>query len=375
MILTSTLAIPVVVISTVATVIFIGLGFLPTPSRATVLWATAFATAMVASYVFIAADITDSIHLRGLSVALMIAPMALIWSGLRAYREAQRQYLWLALTILVLTPAILVTASFTPAYGIVFRILFSATAILAAFTILELRRLGPAVRTEVLPLLAVSALFIVVAVIVVVNGVLVASGVTATVDSMLFIRGINLIGSTGYIVCCLSTTLLLATRASGVGMSARFDVFDSVARDRLARAEEATDPWWSMLDIRLDDPGDIRAASSAAAFNATADRFSRDVRSALPADADIEHRGPTRILALVPRAQGGMREILTALLERISTVDSRQPVPIRLSASIGWAPAQVVGYDLDALIASASVAVNEARAAGGDRWERVRGEG
>ncbi|KDA05216.1 hypothetical protein DC31_02130 [Microbacterium sp. CH12i] len=77
--------------------------------------------------------------------------------------------------------------------------------------------------------------------------------------------------------------------------------------------------WWSLLDIRLDDPDDIRLASSSAAFNAVAEKFA----------------------------------------------------PTRPSASIGWAPVAAVGYEFETLVNAASHAAETAYAKGGDRWERV----
>lgn len=374
MILTATLAVAVVAIATTAVVVFIGLAFLPTPSRATALWTAGFALVMVGSYVYVAADVTNSTQLRALAVSLVFAPISLVWSGIRAYREADRLHMPLSIAFLVIVPVALIIASFTPAYGITFRVLFTATALFTGLTMLELRRLGHAYRIDALPLVAVAALFMVFAVVVIVDGVLVASGITTASDSLAFVRTMNLIGATVYIVCTLVTTLMLAVHRRSDAVSTLPGTFESVARDRLTRAEAAGDPWWSLIDIRLDDPSDIRAASSTAAFHTITDRFIRDVRENLPADADIEQRSPTRILALVPRAQGAMRETLQALLERIATVQEHQPVPIRLSASVGWAQTQTVGYDLDALVSAASDAVKIARAEGGDRWERVRGE-
>jgi GGDEF domain-containing protein len=126
-----------------------------------------------------------------------------------------------------------------------------------------------------------------------------------------------------------------------------------------------------MLDIRLDDPDDIRAASSTAAFHAVAQKFGRDVDSVLPPDADIDRITTTRFVALVPRPQGGVRELITELLERMTTMDDQQSVPVRLSASIGWAPVSAAGYDFARLIGQAADAADSAYANGGDRWERV----
>ncbi|KDA04901.1 hypothetical protein DC31_02070 [Microbacterium sp. CH12i] len=368
--ITSTLVLPLIATSTIAVIIFIALGFLPTPSRATALWSAGFVCAMIGSYVWLGYEVLEMAPLRGLGSGLIIAPMALMWSGLRAYRGATRQFIPLSVAFLIAMPLALMVSTFSDAYGITFRVLFSATSVFAVLTIIELLRLGPHKRDEASPLLAVSGLFLVFTVITNINGFMVAQHVTANADSLQFLRSTNMIGSNAYIICTLVTVLLLTARSNN-GERTPHGAFERIARDRLNRAEATNDQWWSLLDIRLDDPDDIRAASSTAAFNATCDRFMHDVELVLPADADIERMGPTRIIALVPRAQGGVRELLIELLERISTVDEVQALPIRLSASIGWAQVENVGYDLDELVVAAAEAVQVAQTTGGDRWERV----
>lgn len=369
--ITSNLVMPLIATTTLATILFIALGFLPHPSRAAALWSAAFSSAMVGSYMWLAYEIWGSTAFRALGAGLAIAPMALIWSGLRARRRARRQFIPLSVAYLILMPAALMMSASSPAYGVAFRVVFATTAVFAALTIVELIRLGTHKRDEAYPLLAACAAFIVFTAVTVVDGVLVARHITANPESLQFLRTINMIGIVVFVICALVTTLLLTVRSKG-GHSATRGTFEATVRNRLNRAEAANDPWWSMLDIRLDDPDGIRAASSTAAFNSTSERFAHDVDLALPADADIEQMSATRVIALVPRAQGGLREILSGLLERISTVDERQAVPIRLSASIGWAQVQTAGYGFDELLLAASDAVKTAQANGGDRWERVR---
>ena len=368
--ITSTLVMPLIATSTVATIIFIALGFLPAPSRATALWAASFSSAMVGSYMWLAFEVWGVLQFRALGTGLIITPMALLWAGLRARRGASRQFIPLAIAYVIVMPLALTLLSSTPAYGIAFRVMFSVTAVFAALTAVELIRLGRQKRDESYPLLAACAVFIVFAVVIVVDGVLVARRITENPDSAEFLRTLNTIGSNAYVVCTLVTLLLLTARSS-VGYDASHSPFERTVRDRLNRAEAANDPWWSVIDIRLDDPDQIRAASSTAAFNSTVERFARDVDLALPADADIEQVSATRIIALVPRAEGGLREILKDLLARISTIDELQAVPVRLSASVGWAQVQAVGYVPEDLISAADAAVKVAQANGGDRWERV----
>lgn len=372
MIITTTLAIPVVAVTTVATMLFIGLGFLPQPSRATMQWASAFAVAMLAAYVYIAADTANSQPLRALGSGLILGALTLFWTGIRSYNGKRRSYLYLSVAATITFPTLLIAASFGPFYALMFRTAFAIAGVIGAVAIVEMLRMGKALRDDVLPLVAAMGLLVTFTVISMIDGVLVAVGVTAPSDSLLFIRSLNLIGVVVFVTCALVTALLLATRSGRAPHAALQDLFDTVARDRLARAEALEDPWWSLLDIRLDDPDDIRAASSTAAFGVISERFQHIVRTSLPADADLAMMSATRVVALVPRAQGGMREIVVGLLERLSTQNNSDPLPMRLSASIGWAQPAIVGYNLDVLAESAAGAARQAHAAGGDRWERIR---
>lgn len=368
--ITSTLIMPVIAICTLATVIFIGLGFLPRPSRATAIWSAVFATAMIGSYVWLAQEFVYPDQLRAVGSALVIAPMPLIWSGIRAYRGLERQFVPLSIAFLVVAPALLLVSTYLGFYGIAFRVVFCTAAVFAVLIFLELLRLGPRLRDEALPLMGVSGLFVVFAVITLINGVLVAGGQVPIGDGLDFLRTLNLIGVTVYAVCTLVTVLLLTIRADQASATPQ-RAFEHTVQNRLNRARAAEDQWWSLLDIRLDDPDDIRLASSSAAFNAVAEKFARDIDSVLPADSDIARMEPTCFVVLVPRPQGGVRELLTELLERVSTVEETQSYPIRLSASIGWAPVAAAGYEFETLANAASQAVETAYAKGGDRWERV----
>lgn len=367
----SVLMMPLIATSTLATILYIGLGFLPQPSRAAAMWSAGFMSAMVGSYVWMANVAFDAPELRGVGSGFIIAPVALMWAGLRAHRSAERSFAPLAIAYVVLMPTALWLASLTPAYDVVFRALFASTAVFAVLTIVELVRLGPHQRDESYPLIGVSAAFIVFAGVIVIDAVLRAGAAMAGQDTLEFVRTVNMIGAIVYIVCTLVTMLLLTIGGKGSVREAH-GAFLQTVRGRLARADAAGDPWWSLLDIRLDDPDDIRAASSTAAFHATSDRFVSDVLGALPADADIEQLSATRVITLIPRGEGDVREILKDLLDRISTSVGDEPVPVRLSASVGWAQVQAVGYDFDELLAAAAAAAEEAQADGGDRWQVVR---
>lgn len=367
--ITSTLVMPVIAVSTLSTIIFIGLAFLSRPSRATAIWAAAFAVAMVGSYVWLAQDLVYPAELRAVGSGLAVASMPLLWSGLRAYRDQRRRFTALSVALAVLTPAALLLSTSLGVYGVAFRVAFSVMAIFAVLTVIELVRLGPQRREETIPLIGVSVAFVVFAAITIINGSLVAGGEVGSDDSLQFLRSINLIGMTVYLVCTLVTLLLLTLRGDASSVSPHGD-FERIASNRLNRARAAGDQWWSLLDIRLDDADDLRLATSATAFDVLCERFARDVDSVLPADADIERMNPTCFVVLLPRPNGSIRELLTELLERVSTPDDA-PTPVRLSASAGWAGVSVVGYDFEALVTAASQAARSAQEDGGDRWVRV----
>lgn len=370
--ITSTLVMPMIAITTLATVMFIGLGFLPRPSRATAMWSAAFTCAMIGAYAWLAQSLVFAAELRAIGASLVITPMALLWSGLRAYRGRERQFGMLSLGYVVVMTAALWGSTYIGLYTVMFRVLYVATAVFAVLLILELIGLGPQLRDEATSLLAASAGYLVFTILTLVNGFLQAMGQVDPQTSLHFIRTANLIGVNAYTVCALVTTLLLTTRTAG-GSAAPHQDFERIARGRLARAQAAGDRWWSLLEIRLDDPDDIRLATSSAAFNAVCEKFARDVDSIFPADTDIERLSPTGFVVLVPRPQGGIRDLLTDLLDRVSSPESAQWLPMRLSASIGWAPAAVVGHDFDILMAAAAQAATTARTKGGDRWERIHG--
>jgi GGDEF domain-containing protein len=147
--------------------------------------------------------------------------------------------------------------------------------------------------------------------------------------------------------------------------------FDRIVPARLARARETADVRWSLLDIRLDDPDDLRRAFGGERFERVASRFADAVTASLPADADVRRDSPTSFTVLVPRRREALRQLAADLLERVSRVDESRPMPVRISASIGWAETEVLGHDLDDLCAAAAAANLEARNLGGDRWARA----
>lgn len=366
------------VLSALSTGLVIGLGFLARPSRATSLWAFAFALATVASFGWAAADTLESLPLRAASSGALLASSSFIWVGLRAWRGARRLYWLPAAVYCVASPLLLGLTATTGSYALVFRLDFAVAAVVAVLVIVELVRLGPERRDEGLPLALASGGYVVFSVLSLIDGG-VHFAQTGTIvsggDDLALVRQLNSIGSLVYLVCSLVTVLLLTRSAPTPARRGEKSCFADVAGDRLARAEAAGDRWWSVLDIRLDDPVDLRDASNSVVFASITEGFARDVRAALPADADVEPRGDTGFVVLLPRPEGAMRQVLARLLARVAAADAEQPTSVRLSASIGWAGVDAVGYDLDDLLEAAGARVMEAQRRGGDRWERTQTAG
>jgi hypothetical protein len=123
--------------------------------------------------------------------------------------------------------------------------------------------------------------------------------------------------------------------------------------------------------LQLDDAAEIRQMGGAAVLGELSRRFLDTVRSVFPAESDVGSPAPGTAVVLLPRNDAAVRDHLRTVLERISNLDVDVSLPIRPSASAGWAPVSVVGYDLDALLYMGREAATLASENGGDRWERV----
>ncbi|MBD7958835.1 diguanylate cyclase [Microbacterium sp. Sa4CUA7] len=370
----SSIGVVLVALSTVNTAVIVGLGFFHRPSRASALWAFAFSLAMITSYGWVAADAQGSVTLRAACAAVMVGSTVFIWAGLRVRRGVQATSELIAVVFTLVCAVAMSATAGTPAFPLVFRAVFVAAAVFAALTLTELVRLGPRWRHETLPLAVASAGFIIFGAIAVVDGVIqvVHPPVGGPADGLELLRDLNSMASIVYGTAAV-ISLLLLTRADTPASSTPVaqTPFRAVAEDRLRRAQAAGDRWWCVLEIRLDDPVDLREAFSAGEFARIADRFARDVSAVLPPDADLERQGDDTVVVLLPRPEGAVRPLLSRLLDQVATPDPTQPLAARVSASIGWASVDTVGYDLDELLHAAHAAAMQARRSGGDRWERV----
>ncbi|PRA81969.1 hypothetical protein [Microbacterium sp. MYb66] len=356
-----------VAVVTVLTVLVIGLGTLARPSRATVTWGAAFGLGMLGAYLWLAGQQTDEPMLRGAASALLLCFEPLVWIGLRLHFGRRARWS-LVIPYVLVAPALLTATAGTAWYLPSFHLVFLGSAVYGGLVAYELLRGRPSGRDIVLPLALASCGLVVVAIVSAVSAMI--SGGAGTDAQLSALRGMNAVG-TLVVSTCAAFTLVLMVRGEEKSRGDNDDVADR-ARSRLRKAESQNDQPWSVLDIRLDDPADLREASTGSAFALLVDRFHDDIQEALPALADADRVEDGRTIVVIRGSDESVRHHLRGILTRISVIERGTTVAgIRSSASIGWATASVVGYDYDALVAAAGRAAVRARAAGGDQWKRA----
>lgn len=355
-----------VAVVTVLTAIVVGLATLARPSRATIVWGVAFGIGMLGAYLWLAGHHSGVQTLRAAASALVVSFVPLVWIGVRMHFGRSAPWVPVILA-LVATPLALVLTANTPWYLPVFHTVFLGMAVFAGLLAWELLRGRPATRDIVMPLALAACGFVIVAVVS--AGSALVSGGVSTEEQLSALRGMNAVG-TIVVSTCAAFTLVLLVRVENAahgdaGAAER-------ARRRLRKAEAQNDSAWSVLDVRLDDPDDLREASSGAGFARIVDRFHDDIQEALPASADAERVDDARALVLIRGSDEAIRFHIKAILTRISVIDTEDPRNgIRSSASIGWSRAAAAGFDYDVLVAAAGRAALRARESGGDQWKRA----
>ena len=357
--------------TTLATVLMISLGFRPRPTREAAIWSIAFIAGLGSTYLLVAAEASQAPTLWALAAGTAVGGLGLVWVGVRAF--SHRRWAYVVPTVvgaLALTTALTALTAVDAPEAATVLALTGATAATGA-TAVEFAKIRGATRTAATALATGAALCTVYTVVWLVAAVWQLAGSSGAGEATATLATNAPIMIVVYLLTALVTLLLLARTETARRTEAVVPGFDTTARDRLTRAERAGDTWWSLLDVRLDDPAALREASSTLAFARVVDRFAADLFAELPAEADITRIDPTRYLVLLPRNESAVYPLMRSLLGRIATVAEDQSIPVRLSASIGWAGVAAIGYDLDVLAAAAEAAADEAQRAGGDRWERA----
>lgn len=356
-----------VAVVTVLTVMVLGLATLARPSRATIIWGAAFGLGMLGAYLWLAGHQTGLPALRGAASALLLSFEPLVWIGLRIYLGRRPRW-WPVLALVLIAPTLLVLTAGTPWYLPSFHLVFLSSGVFAGMVAYELLRRQPVSRDIVLPLALASGGFVVVAVASAV--VALVMGGTASEAQLSALRGMNTVG-TLVVSTCAAFTLVLLVRA-GARTTTEADGVAQRARRRLRKAEAQNDHGWSVLEIHLDDPEDLRQATTGSEFARIADRFHDDIQEALPPLADAERIDDERAVVVIRASDEAVRFHIRAVLARISDIDRIGAINgIRSSASIGWATAATCGFDYDVLVAAAGQAAARARQAGGDQWKRA----
>ncbi|MEV7631591.1 GGDEF domain-containing protein [Microbacterium sp. NPDC089318] len=359
-----------VALVTLATVLVYGLAILRRPSPATTLWGVAFGVGLFATYVWVAADQTGNASVRALAAGLMLTFEPLVWSGLRLF--AGRRVRWVeTLGFVAVVPPALALSAEQESFSLVLSIAFALAGVFAASIAVELARMQAPSRDITLPLLLVSAAFVVIAALNLFWQLFAPHPVSAEQVSIL--RDVNGMGTLVTSYCAAVTIVLLVrSESQGVGEQACRDSTGSL-RDRVARIREHDDPSWSLLDVRLDDRADLREASGQSDFAEILRRFHSRVRAALPPSADITGWDDSRLLVLLPGSEESAGHQLRQLLDRISAVDKQDDrAAIRVSVSVGWATVREARFDFDAMVTLAAERAEIARERGGDRWEPAR---
>ncbi|PZU49089.1 MAG: hypothetical protein DI566_01865 [Microbacterium sp.] len=358
-----TLELAQVVVSSVATICMIGLGFLYRPSRASALWSLTFVVTMIATYVAMTGASTEIGSLSRITLGVLLAVPALIWSGLRAHRGA-RPHEWIAVAAAIAISTTLVLLDGTDAYAWAFRLAFTGTAAFCALALVELLRRPERAGGTSMPLAVFSLLVIATALVGVVAGLLNPGN---PAESLAFVRDVNSLGMLAYVVCAL-VSLLFITRGDGGQTSGA--AFRDIATDRLARAQRVGERSWALVYVQLDDADDLRVVSGEAGFAAICDRLQTDLVELFPTEADIGRMSASSFAVLVAQPATVVRDRVRTLLRTVA--QPHDSVRVGTSASAGWAGVSELGYDLDVLLGGAHAAADRAAAAGGDRWERAR---
>ncbi|MEN2740545.1 hypothetical protein ABCS02_22355 [Microbacterium sp. X-17] len=365
-----TIGIAQAVLTTLGALLVIGLAFVPHPNRATLLWAIGFLLSAIFVLIAVFAMFDGLEMLRRAMMASLLACTVFPWAGLRAWRRAPSMA-WLFLPTILVLLALLLLPGTLPIYSLCFRIAFLLAAIFPALAVWEILRLPE--RTDVLlqPMLIGSAAFVAFALGSAIAGVFYPP---TEGDDLTLVRTLNAIGMLIYVTCLFVSIVWLAQQRRPATVRhavADWARFCDVARERLRRADEGGEQSWALLAIHLDDEATIRAATGPGSFASITGELDTHVRQTFPADADIGRRGSGRIVVLVPRSTVVVRELVRALLKAVNAYGGPGLETLQSSASVGWVTVDVAGYDFAALLDAATMAVERAAAAGGDRWYRV----
>ncbi|KAB1641000.1 hypothetical protein [Gulosibacter chungangensis] len=353
----------------VSTALVIGLATLARPSYATIAWGVGFGIGLVGTFLWVAGNQFEHRVLQAVASGLILSFEPCIWLGLR-YFSRKRPIWWPVLAFVIGAPVVLGIGALTDAYTVIFRAVYLVAGIFAVLIAVELMRGRRTGRDMVLPLAIVSCLLAAVAAVSFVVS-LINTDLVSGESQLTVLRDINRIGILISAVCGAFTLVLLVRSAPTAAPQDLEDL--ERTRSRLLRAKDQRDRNWSVLDIRLDDRADLREAWTATTYRQIVQTFQERVCRMLPATADAHRVADDRAIVVIHGDEDAVERYLRSLLRAISVIEEEGPLAgVRVSASVGWAPAAVAGYELDELVQTAADAATRARRNGGDRWERVQ---
>ncbi len=365
------LGIPHAAIATLGVMLLLGLGFIPRPRLDTLYWALGFVITMVASFGYLAAEVSGVEIMSWLSLGLLLGAPPLTWSGMRV-RRGVPPHVWVGPAVAALAMLTLVIAGDTVWYGIAYRVVFFVSSLFGVLLAREWRLLPERRELILLPAAMVSVLFTISGTANLIAGFLTGRTVGDGLGPM---RTFTSVGMIIYMVCLLVSLVPLVTPSRGAtragALAEDWHRFTTVARSRLIRAEHREELSWSLLVISLDDAIDVEVAWGTATFDRIVHGIRHRVDAVFPVEADIARRPDGTIVVLLARPESVVRELVREALRRITERTPDTALTISPSASIGWVTVSASGYDLDVLLQVASDAAARAHDAGGDRWERV----
>lgn len=355
--------------TTLALLLAYGLGFLLQPSRTSLLWASAFTVAAIGACGVVASDAVRSADLRLGALGLFAGLPALMWSALRAQRGAIA-FAWVGPLLCVAGSAAMVIGGDTAVIGPVWRQLVLVPSAFSALIVVEwLRQPRPRDRFA-LPLVVISGLFALVGLASSAAALWELSWRSPEPDALRIFRSSML---SLYLAAGLLATIgppLKALRKRPAARSSEWDLFEEQAHEALVSGRE-TRVAWSLVYVQIDDVAEVRKVVGAAQVASVTSHVEEVMRSAFPAGTLLASAAPGVVVALVPGPDGVMRDHIRAVLAAISQLPAYGRLPVRPSASAGWAPCSSVGYDLMVLLYLAAQAAANAESLGGDRWQRV----
>jgi len=358
-------------VTTVASALTIGIAFLVRPGRASLLWTTAFALAMVATFGIVAAAANEAETVRRASLGALMGATAFLWSGFRAY-WGLRPFGGAGVAVTAVWATVLALSGDSGWFPDLYRGAFLTASVFAGLLAIDWLR-TPRARTArlMIPVGVASFAFFALALIAFVWGLL---PVDLGPDEFSVLRPIASAGMLLYVSAALVGVVgpvifdagLVPTRRS----TAEWQRFSRTATELLRRAEGSSDPW-SVVSFQLDDADDIRQTAGATALATLSARFADEVRAVFPAGTEVGSPKAGVVVAVVSRPDATVRDLVRTVLDRVPALDVHHSVPIRPTASAGWAPASALGHDYEALLYTAREAAALAARNGGDRWERV----